>query len=314
VSYFILPDEQKTEGTIMIGWEGTFTNWSNDTIRGNYAAVIQVINDDATVVAQGSQALSQVPAGGSTNISVSTRVETEYVPVTGTVEPGFMRFHPLHAVLVVRGEVVESQNIMTFVETNTTVSDIYGSGSGDLGTTPVGPTFIEDPWSWGLPLTKPQYPRLDSSLNKLVGQIGSQSAADIASSAPVFIGDLVAVTVRLSHSVASTIALLESAGATIANTGTDYIEAYVPVTVLVSLSESDGVLSVKAIMPPTTSNAVPSKPGDTGPIYSPYAPPDIWDIGGPAPSPVQGTGQIGDIGSRGSFAKFRPRSVIRRRS
>ena len=99
------------------------------------------------------------------------------------------------------------------------------------------------------PLNKPKYPLLDSTLNKLVGQIGSRSTADIASSAPVSIGDLVAVTVRLSHKSSSTVDFLESVGAIVANIGTDYIEAYTPVTFLVPLSERDGVLRVEAIIP-----------------------------------------------------------------
>ena len=99
------------------------------------------------------------------------------------------------------------------------------------------------------PLNKPKYPRLDSTLNKLVGQIGSQSTADIASSAPISTGDLVAVTVRLSHESSSTVDFLESVGAIVANIGTDYIEAYTPVTFLVPLSERDGVLRIQAIIP-----------------------------------------------------------------
>ena len=96
---------------------------------------------------------------------------------------------------------------------------------------------------------KPKHLRLGSRLNKLVRQIGSRSTADIASSAPVSIGDLVAVTVRLSHKSSSTVDFLESVGAIVANIGTDYIEAYTPVTFLVPLSERDGVLRVEAIIP-----------------------------------------------------------------
>ena len=96
---------------------------------------------------------------------------------------------------------------------------------------------------------KPKHLRLGSRLNKLVGQIGSRSTADIASSAPVSIGDLVAVTVRLSHKSSSTVDFLEAVGAIVANIGTDYIEAYTPVTFLVPLSERDGVLRVEAIIP-----------------------------------------------------------------
>ncbi len=96
---------------------------------------------------------------------------------------------------------------------------------------------------------KPKYPRLDSRLNKLVGQIGSRSAADIAGSAPVSIGDLVAATIRLSHNSSSTVDFLKSVGAIVANVGIDYIEAYIPVTVLVPLAEKDGVLKIEAIIP-----------------------------------------------------------------
>ena len=96
---------------------------------------------------------------------------------------------------------------------------------------------------------KPKHPHLDSRLNKLVGQIGSRSAADIADSAPVSIGDLVAVTIRLSHNSSSTVDFLKSVGAIVANIGIDYIEAYTPVTVLVPLVEKDGVLKVEAILP-----------------------------------------------------------------
>ena len=95
---------------------------------------------------------------------------------------------------------------------------------------------------------KPKHPRLDSRLNKLVGQIGSRSAADIAGSAPVSIGYLVAVTIRLSHNSSSTVDFLKSVGAIVANIGIDYIETYTPVTVLVPLAEKDGVLKVEAII------------------------------------------------------------------
>ena len=96
---------------------------------------------------------------------------------------------------------------------------------------------------------KPKHRHLDSRLNKLVGQIGSRSAADIADSAPVSIGDLVAVTIRLSHNSSSTVDFLKSVGAIVANIGIDYIEAYTPVTVLVPLAEKDGVLKIEAIIP-----------------------------------------------------------------
>tara|TARA_B100000809_G_scaffold97872_1_gene96449 strand:- start:143 stop:838 length:696 start_codon:yes stop_codon:yes gene_type:complete len=116
---------------------------------------------------------------------------------------------------------------------------------GDLDSDSQQPTSLPSP---ALP-DKLKHPRLDSRLNKLVGQIGSRSAADIAGSAPVSIGDLVAVTIRLSHNSSSTVDFLKSVGAIVANVGIDYIETYTPVTVLVPLAEKDGVLKVEAIIP-----------------------------------------------------------------
>ena len=101
----------------------------------------------------------------------------------------------------------------------------------------------------GPPPDKPKHARLDSHLNKMVKQIGSTGTEAIAASAPVAVGDLVAVTVRVSHNVTGTVEFLESVGAIVANIGTDYIEAYTPVTFLVPLSERDGVLRVEAIIP-----------------------------------------------------------------
>jgi len=115
---------------------------------------------------------------------------------------------------------------------------------GDLDSDSQQPTSLPSP---ALP-DKLNHPRLDSRLNKLVGQIGSRSAADIAGSAPVSIGDLVAVTIRLSHNLASTVDFLKSVGSIVANVGIDYIETYTPVTVLVPLAEKDGVLKVEAII------------------------------------------------------------------
>ena len=126
-----------------------------------------------------------------------------------------------------------------------------------VGISSSGSTVFSDPGDPELPLgqpsdpppDKPKHPRLDSSLNKMVEQIGSQRTQDIAGNAPISIGDLVAVTVRLSHNSSSTVDFLKSVGAIVANIGIDYIEAYTPVTVLVPLAEKDGVLKVEAIIP-----------------------------------------------------------------
>ncbi len=107
-----------------------------------------------------------------------------------------------------------------------------------LSTPPVSTVFADpgDPESppgqpSDPPPNKPEHPRLDSRLNKMVKQIGSMGTETIVASAPVSVGDLVAVTVRVSHNSASTVNFLKSVGAIVANVGADYIETYSPVTV-----------------------------------------------------------------------------------
>ena len=109
-----------------------------------------------------------------------------------------------------------------------------------------GPGQLEGP----PPIEKPKYRRLDSMLNRMVDQICVVGASEIASAAPLSLGDAVAVTVRLGGDGSPVVAFLESGGATVANVGVDYIEAYVPVTLLVELSEQEGVLWVQTIIPP----------------------------------------------------------------
>ena len=97
---------------------------------------------------------------------------------------------------------------------------------------------------------KPEYPRLDSQLNQMVGQIGQAAPQDIIHEAPLYEGTSVAVTVRLSGDATTTVEFLEQGAATVANVGTDYVEAYVPVTLLAALSQQPGVLWVETIVPP----------------------------------------------------------------
>ena len=97
---------------------------------------------------------------------------------------------------------------------------------------------------------KPTYPRLDSQLNRMVEELAWRPVAAIADDAPLYQGDSVAVTIRLSGNLPAVVGFLEQRGATVANVGADYIEAYVPVTLLVALEGQSGVLRVATIIPP----------------------------------------------------------------
>ena len=112
-----------------------------------------------------------------------------------------------------------------------------------------GPQELQLEQSLPLP-AKPMYPRLDSHLNSIIEEIGQMTPQAIADEAPLYQDASVAVTIRLSGNIPAAVAFLKVGGATVANIGTDYIEAYVPVTLLANLEQQDGVLSVRTIIPP----------------------------------------------------------------
>ena len=103
--------------------------------------------------------------------------------------------------------------------------------------------------------TELKYPNLGSHLNQLVtiveaGLITPEKAAEGTS---IHQEESVAVTIRLSGNVYDVVQFLENNGGDPRNVGEDYIEAYVPVTLLGPLSEQPGVLRVREIIPPEGS-------------------------------------------------------------
>ena len=97
-----------------------------------------------------------------------------------------------------------------------------------------------------------KYPNLGSRLDGLVASVeaGQATAEEASADSPVHSGESVAVTVYLSGSVDAVVAFLEENGGDPRNAGEDYVEAYVPVTLLGPLSERPGVLRVREIVPP----------------------------------------------------------------
>ena len=96
------------------------------------------------------------------------------------------------------------------------------------------------------------YPNLGSRLDQLVAQVeeGEMSVEDAAGDAPVHRGESVAVTIYLSGNVDAVVSFLEDSGGSPRNVGGDYIEAYVPVSLLGPVSEQTGVVRVREIVPP----------------------------------------------------------------
>ena len=109
----------------------------------------------------------------------------------------------------------------------------------------------------GLPLegkvSPPRYLNLDSNLNRVVEQArtGQLTTRAAAASAPKYHGQSVAVTLYIIEGYADAIAsYLEANGASPRNIDADYIEAYIPVSLLAEASEREGVLSARTIIPP----------------------------------------------------------------
>ena len=105
------------------------------------------------------------------------------------------------------------------------------------------------------------YPNLGSHLDELVAKVegGQATAKDAAGETSVHSGESVAVTIYLTGNVDDVVTFLEDNGGDPRNVGEDYIEAYVPVTLLGQLSQQPGVIRVREIVPPEP---------DFGPITS----------------------------------------------
>ena len=97
-----------------------------------------------------------------------------------------------------------------------------------------------------------RYPNLGSRLDELVVSVeaGETTAEQAAGGAAMHSGASVAVTIYLSGSVDGVVAFLEKNGGDPRNVGEDYVEAYVPVSLLGPVSDRPGVIRVREIVPP----------------------------------------------------------------
>lgn len=118
----------------------------------------------------------------------------------------------------------------------------------------------------------PKYGNMDSMLNELVQQVENQvlSAERAAAFAPFSAHESVAVTIHSEAGHADALwQYLENNGASPRNIGDEYIEAYVPITLLSRLSQQNGVIAISTIVPPKpvqsgfVSEGVPIHGADT---------------------------------------------------
>ena len=96
------------------------------------------------------------------------------------------------------------------------------------------------------------YPNLGSHLSGLTDayERGSASQSESAEQAAISQGESVAVTIYLAANVADVVQFLQDNGGDPRNVGEDYIEAYVPVSLLGALSVRPGVIRIREIIPP----------------------------------------------------------------
>ena len=96
------------------------------------------------------------------------------------------------------------------------------------------------------------YPNLGSHLDEVVASYeqGQQSEREAAEQGVVSQNGSIAVTIYLSGNVSAVEDFLDDNGASVRNVGEDYIEAYVPVSLLGQASQQDGVTRIREIIPP----------------------------------------------------------------
>ena len=106
-------------------------------------------------------------------------------------------------------------------------------------------------------LNPSKYPNMDSNLNRIV----EQAESGIVSTNSLYGGaseeESVAATIYFTEGYADAIsAYLESNGASPRNIGIDYIEAYIPVSLLPKASQQEGVITIRTIIPPQPTQGV----------------------------------------------------------
>ncbi|MYC07128.1 MAG: S8 family serine peptidase [Chloroflexi bacterium] len=135
----------------------------------------------------------------------------------------------------------------------TVLAQTGGTPTPQAATEPVDGQGVENATISEGKIKPPQYPNMDSDLNRIIEQVqsGQFSAQVAAASAPIHDEQSVAVTLYITEGYAQDLwDWLEENGASPRNIGTDYIEAYIPVSLLPDASQQEGVISVRTIIPP----------------------------------------------------------------
>ena len=132
---------------------------------------------------------------------------------------------------------------------------MYGGGDDSLPTLPEKPEL--------------KYPNLGSNLDQLAASAlkGKTSAREAAEDAPARREASIAVTIHLSRNVDDVVKFLEDNGGSPRNVGEDYIETYVPLSLLGQVSEQPGVIRVREIAPAEPAQIAQQVAGHGPPVH-----------------------------------------------
>ena len=182
------------------------------------------------------------------------------------------------------GALVIAALVTLAISLGVATPNVYGGGDDTLPTLPEKPDL--------------KYPNLGSNLDQLVASVeeGETSAKEATEDAPVHQEASVAVTIYLSGHLDDVVKFLEDNGGSPRNVGEDYIEAYVPVSLLGQVSERPGVIRVREIAPPQAAQIAQQVAGHGPPVHGSSA----WNQAG-----FSGQGiKVGVIDSNFGFNDF----------
>ena len=172
----------------------------------------------------------------------------------------------------------------------------------------------DDGWDQAPPIPEKgdmKYPNLGSRLDQLVARVaeGETSAGEAAEEALVHREGSVTVTINLSGNVDAVVSFLDDNGGDPRDVGEDYVEAYVPVSLLGPLSEQPGVIRVREIIPPEPDQVAQRVAGHGPPVHGSAA----WNREGYTGRGVKvGIIDVGFEGFRGLMGTELPATVVAR--
>ena len=157
-----------------------------------------------------------------------------------------MRIKKLRGALVIIALV--TLTITLAISMGVATPNVYGDGEDSQPALPEKPEL--------------KYPNLGSNLDQLAASAlkGKTSAKEAAEDAPARREASVAVTIYLSGNVDEVVKFLQDNDGSPRNVDEEYIEAHVPVSLLGRVSEQPGVIRVREIIHPPTTQLVPPQP------------------------------------------------------